>query len=191
MILTLQLYSPSVTDKIPSDLLPATSRPSFCSEIHAEICVFKKEKKKANNPPTPRPELALRINYLCLQPQKLLRLQGFSRERACTEGCKASTLPDQGQLEHTREWLCFAFPFLLLVLTHAKSSLPLWDFSFFDTSTLAYGKMLLSNVIQTCQGTHEAKRMLTLFMNMWFVFIHMLVNKKKKNCFQEIKTHLN
>lgn len=81
MILTLQLYSPSVTDKIPSDLLPATSRPSFCSEIHAEICVFKKEKKKANNPLTPRPELALRINYLCLQPQKLLRLQGFSSER--------------------------------------------------------------------------------------------------------------
>lgn len=112
---------------------------------------------------------------------------------ACTEGRKTSTLPDQGQSEHTRKWLCFAFPFLLLVLTHTESSLPHWDFSFFlfDTSMLAYGKMLLSNVIQTCQGTHEAKRMLTLFMNMWFVFIHMLVNKKKKNCFQEIKTHLN
>lgn len=168
------------------------TRPSFCSEIPAEICVFKKKKKKANNPPTPRPELALRINSLCLQLQTQLRLQGFFSERGPVQR-DARLPPSQTRDSQSTPGNGFAFPSLLLVLTHTKSSLPLWDFSFFlfDTSTLAYGKMLLSNVIQTCQGTHEAKRMLTLFMNMWFVFIHMLVNKKKKNCFQEIKTHLN
>lgn len=115
---------------------------------------------------------------------------GISRERGPVQR-GARLPPSRTRDSQSTPGNGFAFPFLLFSLT--LSSLPLWDFSFFlfNTSMLAYGKMLLSNVIQTCQGTHEAKRMLTLFMNMWFVFIHMLVNKKKKNCFQEIKTHLN
>lgn len=190
MILTLQLYSPSITNKIYSNYIKTQL---LLWNTCKNMCITKKKKKKkGKQSPHTKTWVSFKNKLFVSPAPEAAEAAGlFQWERACTEGCKASTLPDQGQSEHTREWLCFAFPFLLLVLTHPKSSLPLWDFSFFDTSTLAYGKMLLSNVIQTCQGTHEAKRMLTLFMNMWFVFIHMLVNKKKNNCFQEIKTHLN
>lgn len=101
--------------------------------------------------------------------------------------------PNWAQSEQTRgKRFCFVFHWLQLALTYTNppNTLQIPFFSF-EVSTLAYGKMLLKNAIHTCQGTHKAKRMLTLFMNMWFVFIHMLVNKKKNNCFQEIKTHLN
>lgn len=62
LILTLQLYSPSITDKIPSDLLQLHKTQLLLWNTCRNICV---KKKRANNPPTPRPELTLRINSLC------------------------------------------------------------------------------------------------------------------------------
>lgn len=103
MILTLQLYSPSITDKIPRDLLQLHQDPASALKYMQKYVYLKKNKKGKQSPHTKTWVSFKDKLFVAPAPEAAEAAGLFQWERACIEGCKASTLPDQGQSEHTRE----------------------------------------------------------------------------------------
>ena len=141
----------------------------FCSKTHAEIRVLE-IKSKTKPPLQTRCELALRITLsVALTPEAaeaavLLQQESehLQREiRGFHPSC-GYPQPKPGPVRANGKamlLLCLSFTLISsnCVFPPASEFFLFLVRLFFETSMSPYGKMLLRNVIQACQGIHKAK----------------------------------